>query len=106
MAPPNKNPDYAVAPTFEYNHTTGYIVYYYYYSTANVNVLAISQFLVRSGDIWFRLSSWANTGGDSAGTGGGISAGVAGWVDDGGSRGTGTASVGPSPIQSGTGIKT
>ena len=42
--------------------------------------------------------------GGSAGTGGGISAGVAGWVDDGRSRGTGTAYVGPSSIQSGTGI--
>ena len=40
--------------------------------------------------------------GGSAGNGGGISAGVAGGVDDGG----GTAYVGSSPIQSGTGTNT
>ena len=40
--------------------------------------------------------------GGSAGTGGGISAGVAGGVDDDG----GAASVGPSPIQTGTGTNT
>ena len=40
--------------------------------------------------------------GDSAGTGGGISAGIAGGVDDDG----GAASVGPSPIQLGTGTNT